>query len=121
MQIVSLELEHYSFYSPSTGGVILDGEVCHDNEPSLMGYWLDEFWKEPHINDSQLNKHWGEFLKSFNQLNESEFIVNEFQALEQFFQQLNLYNAVVFKITDHLPFTPTGYFIIDFNVTNKSE
>ena len=51
MQIIDLKLDHYNFYSPSTGGVILDGDMFYDNEPSLWGYWLDEFWDEPTINN----------------------------------------------------------------------
>ncbi|NDA62134.1 MAG: hypothetical protein EBX50_08830 [Chitinophagia bacterium] len=118
MQLINLTLGHYYFYSPSTGGVILDGDICHDNEPSLMGYWLDEFWQEPHINDDKLKKHWNDYLNKFNQLLENQKSLNEFHALEQFFKELEFTNAVVFKITDHFPQTPTGYFIIDFNVTN---
>ena len=116
MQIVSLELDHYNFYSPSTGGVILDEEVCHDDEPSLLGYWLNEFWQEPHINDKYLDEKWQEYLSNYDELSSQESFVNEFRSLEDFFTGIILNNVVVFKITDRLPSSLTAYFIIDLNV-----
>jgi hypothetical protein len=116
MQIVSLILDHYNFYSPSTGGVILDGEVCHENEPSLLGYWLDEFWQEPHINDNFLDEKWQEYISNYDALCAQENFVNEFRSLEDFFTSLKIDNLIVFKITDKLPSTPTAYFIIDMSI-----
>lgn len=119
MQIVSLELDHYNFYSPSTGGVILDGEDCHDDEPSLLGYWLDEFWQEPHINDKFLDEKWQEYLSNYAALSAQENFVNEFRSLEDFFMSLKLDNVVVFKVTDRLPTTPTAYLIVNINYETR--
>jgi hypothetical protein len=118
MQIISLELDHYNFYSPSTGGVILDGDMCYDNEPSLWGYWLDEFWGEPTINNKYLIESWHNYLSNLESLKKSDTFTNEFEALEGFFKELQFQNVIVFKITDHLPYTPTAYFVIDMNYIN---
>jgi hypothetical protein len=119
MQIIDLKLDHYNFYSPSTGGVILDGDMCYDNEPSLWGYWLDEFWDEPTINNESLKESWNNYMSNFESLKKSNTFTNEFEALEEFFNNLPFQNVIVFKITDHLPFTPTAYFIVDMNFCDK--
>ena len=116
MQIVSLELDHYNFYSPSTGGVILDEEDCHDTEPSLLGYWLDEFWREPHINDKELDEKWQLYLSNYEELSANDNFVDEFRSLEDFFTNIILDNVVVFKVTDKLPTTLTVYLVVDLNI-----
>lgn len=115
MQLIDLKLDHYNFYSPSTGGVILDSDMCYDNEPSLWGYWLDEFWQEPTINNDYLKDSWRKYMSDFESLKKSDKFKNEYDSLEIFFKELQFQNVIVFKITDHLPFTPTAYFVIDMN------
>ncbi len=116
MQIVTLELDHYNFYSPSTGGVIMDGEVLYDDEKSLLGYWLDEFWEEPHINKQYLEEMWQDYMTNYRSISAQETFINEFHSLEDFFTSVKFDNVIVFKITDRHPFTPTAYFVIDMNV-----
>jgi hypothetical protein len=115
MQLVSLELDHYNFFSPSSGEVIMDGEVFYEKEKSLLGYWIDEFWRDPHINSEEVEMEWQNYLSKFDEMCLDKNFVNEFQSLEDFFANLKYENVIVFKITDRLPSTPSFYLLIDMN------
>ena len=115
MKIVELELNHYNFYCPATGvWITCEDDVNHD-APSLLGYWLDEFWREPFIKDEFLKQKWETYMENFEALESSPEFVNKFESLKDFFRNLNLNNAVVFKIEDDLPHSRTPYFILDLN------
>lgn len=115
MQIIELSLDHYNFYCPVTGVWIANEEDVNDDAPSLLGYWLDEFWDEPFIKDDRLLQEWTKYMDNFEALQNSEEFVNVFRLLEDFFSNLNLENVVVFKKADNVPFSLTPYFVIDMN------
>jgi hypothetical protein len=115
MKIVELELKHYNFYCPATGlWITSENDVNHD-APSLLGYWLDEFWREPFIKDESLKKKWESYMVNFEVLENSPEFVNQFASLEDFFKNLNFNNVVVFKIIDNLPDSRTPYFMLNLN------
>jgi hypothetical protein len=57
MQLITLTLDHGNFYSPTTGVWISHGEI-NEQEESLLGYWMDKFWRNPFIKDNRLNEYW---------------------------------------------------------------
>ena len=89
----------------------------NESEPSLLGYWLDEFWEEPLIKDQFLEEKWQEYLSNFDKSSAQGFFTNPFDSLENFFNSLKIDNVVVFKITDKMPLSPTAYLVIDLNVS----
>jgi len=51
MQIVRLILDHINFFCPATGERITGGGLsANDEARSLVGYWIDCLFDEPHFN-----------------------------------------------------------------------
>ena len=100
MQIVDLKLDHYNFYSPATGGVILEETDVNENEPSLLGYWIDRFWQEPHINDPYLETKWLDYLSNYDELSKQKEFINEFRSLEDFFADISPCAFTVYLVVD---------------------
>lgn len=121
MQIVSLILDHYNFYSPSTGEWITQETDINEDAVSLLGYWVDEFWEEPFIKDDELKKHWNSYLSNYENLKSQHPDKDEYDLLKYFFMGVDLINVVVFVVTDNMPFSRTAYFIIDLNITKEYE
>jgi hypothetical protein len=115
MQIVSLRLDHYNFYSPSTGEWITQETDINEDAVSLLGYWVDEFWEEPFIKDDELKKHWQNYLANFEQFKNHDQVRCEYDMLRDFFKSIPFNNVLVFEISDNNAFSRTGYFVIDLN------
>jgi hypothetical protein len=115
MQIISLILDHYFFYSPSTGAEILNESDVNENEPSLLGYWIDMCWNEPFIKNEYLENEWQVYLSTYKQLRSEESLEKEYRSLEDFFNSVNLYNVVVFKIAHNTRNSLTAYLVVDIN------
>ena len=117
MKIIELELTKDYFYCPATGIWITSEDDVNHDAPSLLGYWLDEFWREPFIKNDLLQKAWEDYIANFDALESSPDFVNPFESLQDFFRSLKLNHVVVFKIINDLPTSLTPYFIIDLEMS----
>ena len=110
MQIVELELSHFTFYCPVTGRQICGVEVGMDESvPSLMGFWEDEFLDKPIINNPELKIDWDKYYKSTDRRELSD-------GFEKFLRSISAPQWLVYKITTYGmacgPMSSTVWFVI---------
>lgn len=116
MQIVELELNHYNFYCPATGHLILsDGGDGTENAKSLKGLWVDEVFEEPTFKDETFQKAWEEYYEKHLD-EDTDF---EFDILEKFLKETKNETWVCYKITTSGmacgPVSTTVWLVIDMD------
>ena len=124
MQIVRLILDHINFFCPATGERITGGGLsANDEARSLVGYWIDCLFDEPHFNAVELKEAWTEVCKQF--YNKDHYDYPGDVDLEQFLLEFDRPNWVVFKITTFgIPENPssiTTWFVINMNTEIEEE
>ena len=88
MQKIQFYRDHFSFYSPATGEVILNQDELNESEKSLLGFWVDN--ETPIIKDADLQIAWEEFSNSN---------LIYWDSIDDFFNKSFSNNWVVFEIT----------------------
>ena len=97
MKIEHYDTSDYRILNPVTGEFILD-EQCNDNADSLIGYWLDEVFREPNLKNEDLKRSWEAFEEKYE--TESEYIM-ELEDLVRFLDEYDNPNWKVLEITSH--------------------
>ncbi len=124
MQLIELSLSHFNFYCPATGELLCnEDDGVNEDAKSLMAYWLDLVFEEPHIKDETLKKDWKAFQDKY--ADENFGSSPNFEAFESWLKEYNRGNWVVFVITNSGiscgPSSSTVWWVIDMDTFTEEE
>ena len=118
MQIIKLNLNHYNFFCPVTGKVIMDNESMNLEVPSLMAHWFDEDFLNPQINNLNLKLHWEDYKRDFD-----EFDFIDQSLVMNFLNQYFSVDYVAFAIEENAPSSQglnhLNFFVIYMNYSES--
>lgn len=112
MQVVTMHLTKSEFYCPFSGEVIFKNGEINDAAASFSGYWLDEFWEDPTIDDESIKEQWEKYLNALSRLDPLSRTSSPIVILEAFFNQCERQDFIVFKLIDELPKSPNLYVML---------
>ena len=98
MQIITIELENLTLYSPSTGEVLCHEETGYNEEAqSLMGYWVQEIMDEPFIKNPELEEAWTAYIEESDARLEAD---DEYPGpdVDEFLEQYDAPSWIAFRI-----------------------
>jgi|688.fasta_scaffold1929513_1 hypothetical protein len=114
MQIIKLSLDHYNFFCPATGMVIMDNETLNLAVPSLVAHWYDEDFLNPHLKEMNMRLCWGDYKSDFE-----EFAVIDPSLILNFLEQYQSKNYIAFVIEENASssqgWNHSNFFVIDMN------
>ncbi len=118
MQLLNLELDHFTLFCPATGIQILSEDDCNEDAPSFISYWLGDFMTEPTIKHEKLKLDWQMFYIENRQTENRE---PNFSEIEAFLMNYPEPNWVIYKITNCGmscgPIGTTVYKVLNMNAT----
>ena len=120
MQIIKVGLDHYNFFCPVTGMVIMDNETMNVAIPSLVAHWYDEDFLNPHLNDMNMRLCWEDYKSDFE-----EFAVIEPSLMINFLEQYQSNSFIAFIIEENASsaqgWNHSNFFVIDMNYSNSED
>jgi len=118
MQIIKLSLDHYNFFCPVSGTVIMDNETTNLTAPSLVAHWFDEDLLSPHFNDLNIWLFWDDYKSNFE-----KFDMIDPSLVFNFLEQYQSKNLVAFVIEENAPssqgWNHSNFFVIDMNYSSS--
>lgn len=120
MQIIKLNLDHYNFFCPVTGIVIMDNETMNLEVPSLVAHWFDEDLLNPQLNDLTMKVSWEDYKSDFE-----EYAIIDPSLIINFLEQYQSSNFIAFVFEENAPsaqgWNHSNIFIINMNYSIYEE
>jgi hypothetical protein len=114
MEIIEFTSAFYKMYNPVAGDTIVD-EECDDDAESLIGYWIDEVFEEPIMNNQVFLTAWEEYSVKYRDEHDDES--PDYDALGVFLREYENPAWKVIEITSYGmacgPVSHTVWMVVD--------